>query len=172
MGFWSNIFGKNSEDIGMRLEKFHHQGVRARFDHPKGWQIQSFNGSLLIVPPEPKILTNTSGLYSISMTFLAAQNKDFRESPESSLRTYLNLFPSGFENYELLYEKDIKLSCGHFAIEYSYDFQKELYPFRAYTVISIRDDILFNLDINGLNSNKILPIASDCEKIIQSLHLQ
>ncbi|MBN2117360.1 MAG: hypothetical protein JW730_12350 [Anaerolineales bacterium] len=137
---------KTPQYSGNGWEIFQNRSIGFSFQYPQGWQSTFRDGGLVLNPP-----SGNKGYLAITM--LVASSGSSSESPAEMYRGFLAMQSGNFQGYQRLWEKPIKLSSGHEALEYAFDFTDPHGPFRSIAVIAIRrgqQDEFFSLDVSGL----------------------
>lgn len=169
MNLFERLLGRSIGDA-TSLATFRHNGLGVEFQHPEGWLPKYTDGPLLMLPPEPRQLSDAGDVYVLGMMLMAGQNGDFRRSRGAALEQFVNANASNFDGYKFLSKRQMHLSSGQEAIEFCFDFKKGTHLMRSHAMIAIREDWLVLLDMSGLKS-EIKPRTSLCQKIVRTLRL-
>lgn len=137
---------KTPQYSGSGWEIFQNRSIGFSFQYPQGWQSVFRDGGLVLNPPG-------ANQGRLAITMLAAASETSSETPAEMCRGFLAIQSGNFQAYQRLWEKPFRLSSGHEALEYAFDFTDPHGPFRSIAVIAIRrgqQDEFFSLDVSGL----------------------
>lgn len=118
---------------------YSHRQLGLTFMHPVGWVKDFSRGALFIYPTDAeRVSASGKVIMSPCITLMVGEIPKVEKSPLEYCKEFVSEQSKRHTKFKLLWEHEVELSSGEEALEWSYEFFWESYPFSAVSIKSLR----------------------------------